>query len=60
MTARSISSIVPDPHHPGTIYVGTDRGVRGVSSVTGGAVSLAPDAAPWGLWKTTDGGQTFT
>src|SRR5207244_2452329 len=32
----------------------------GVSAVTGGAVSLAPDAAPWGLWKSTDGGQTFS
>lgn len=59
MNARSISSIVADPSHPGTLYVGTARGVRGVSAVTGGAVSLAPDAAPWGLWKTTDGGQTF-
>jgi hypothetical protein len=58
--ARSISSIVVDPNHPGTLYVGTTRGVRGVSAVTGGAVSLAPDAAPWGLWKTTDGGTTFT
>ncbi|MGZ4291188.1 MAG: Arc family DNA-binding protein [Gaiellaceae bacterium] len=60
MTARSISSIVPDPNHPGTLYVGTARGVRGVSAVTGGAVSLAPDAAPWGLWKTTDGGKHFS
>lgn len=60
MKARSISSIVADPSHPGTLYVGDTRGVRGVSAVTGGAVSLAPDAKPWGLWKTTDGGQTFT
>jgi hypothetical protein len=60
MNARSISSIVVDPKHPGTLYAGTTRGVRGVSAVTGGAVSLAPDAAPWGLWKTTNGGQTFT
>ena len=37
-----------DPHNPRTIYVGTARGVRGVSSVTGGAVSLAPDAAAVG------------
>jgi hypothetical protein len=60
MNARSISSIVIDPNSPNTMYVGTTRGVRGVSSVTGGSVSLAPDAAPWGLWKTTNGGQTFT
>lgn len=60
MNARSISSITVDPKHPGTLYVGTTRGVRGVSAVTGGAVTLAPDAAPWGLYKTTDGGNTFT
>ena len=60
MKARSISSIAVDPSHPGTLYVGDTRGVRGVSAVTGGAVSLAPDAKPWGLWKTTDGGQSFT
>jgi hypothetical protein len=60
MKARSISSIAVDPSHPGTLYVGDARGVRGVSAVTGGAVSLAPDAKPWGLWKTTDGGKTFT
>ncbi len=59
MNARSISSIIIDPNNPNTMYVGTTRGVRGVSSVTGGSVSLAPDAAAWGLWKTTDGGQTF-
>ena len=59
MNARSISSIVVDPNHPGTLYVGDARGVRGVTGVSGGAVSLAPDAAPWGLYKSTDGGQTF-
>jgi len=59
MKARSISTILVDPSHPGTLYVGTTRGVRGVSAVTGGSVSLAPDAAPWGLWKTTDGGNSF-
>ena len=58
--ARSISSIVVDPKHPNTIYVGDARGVRGVASVTGGAVSLAPDAAPWGIYKSTDGGKSFS
>ncbi|HET7129766.1 MAG TPA: hypothetical protein VFJ93_11900 [Gaiellaceae bacterium] len=60
MSARSISAIVVDPKNPNTLYVGTARGVRGVTSVTGGAVSLAPDAAPWGLWKSTDGGKNFS
>jgi hypothetical protein len=57
--ARSISSIVVDPNNSNTIYVGTTRGVRGVSAVTGGALTLAPDAPAWGLWKTTNGGTTF-
>jgi len=60
MRGRSISAIVVDPKNPNTLYVGTARGVSGVTSVTGGAVSLAPDAAPWGLWRSTDGGKSFS
>jgi len=55
---RSISSIVVSGN---TLYVGSTRGVRGISSVlSGGAVSLAPGLPPYGLWKSTDGGATFT
>jgi hypothetical protein len=55
---RAISSIVIDGS---TMYVGSTRGVRGISSVlSGGAVSLAPGLPPFGLWKSTDGGATFT
>ena len=55
---RSISSIVVDGS---TLYVGSDRGVRGVSSVlSGGVVSIAPGLPPYGFWKSTDGGATFT
>ena len=55
---RSISSIVLDGS---TMYVGSTRGVRGVSSVSsGGAVSLAPGLPPFGIWKSTDGGANFT
>src|SRR5215472_11150122 len=55
---RSISSIVIDG---GTMYVGSTRGVRGVSSVlSGGAVSLAPGLPPFGIWMSTDGGANFT
>jgi hypothetical protein len=58
---RAISSIVIDPNNPNTIYVGSARGVRGVSSVSnGGTVSLAPGLPPYGLWKSTDGGANFT
>jgi hypothetical protein len=54
---RAISSIVVSGS---TMYVGSTRAVRGVSSVTGGTVSLAPGLPPIGLWKSTDGGANFT
>lgn len=54
---RAISSVVADGR---TMYVGSTRGVRGVSSVTGGAVSLVPGLPPFGVWKSTDGGANFT
>jgi hypothetical protein len=54
---RAISSIVVSGS---TMYVGSTRAVRGVSSVTGGGVSLAPGLPPIGLWKSTDGGANFT
>jgi hypothetical protein len=58
---RAISSIIIDPNNPYTIYVGSTRAVRGVSSVlSGGVVTLAPGLPPYGLWKSTDGGATFT
>jgi len=56
---RSIGSIVVDPDNTSVLYVASARGVRGVSSVTGGAVSLAPGLPPYGLWKSTDGGASF-
>ena len=43
-----------------TMYVSSTRAVRGNSSVTGGTVSLAPGLPPYGMWKSTDGGATFT
>src|SRR5207237_7942709 len=58
---RAISSIVVDRDNPSLIYVGSTRAVRGVSSVLrGGVVTLAPGLPPYGLWKSTDGGATFT
>jgi hypothetical protein len=58
--ARSIGTIAIDPTNSNTIYVGTVRGVRGISSVlSGGAVTLAPGAPPWGLYKSSDGGATW-
>jgi len=57
---RSVSSIVVDPTDSNVLYVGLARGVRGVSSVTGGATSNPPVAIPFGLYKSTDGGNTFS
>lgn len=57
---RAISSIVVDPNNPQNIWVGSARGVRGVSSVTGSATSSPPPPRPaFGLFHSTDGGQTF-
>lgn len=57
---RAIGSIEVVPGEPNTIYAATTRGVLGISSVSGGAVSLIPGAAAWGLYKSTDGGSTWT
>jgi len=57
---RTVAYVRPVPGNPSTIYVGTVRGVRGISSVSGGAASLKPGAQAWGIWKTTDGGATWT
>src|SRR5205807_6314663 len=54
---RSISSIVVNGN---TLYVGSARGVRGVGTPTGGTFSQNPNFPPIGLWKSTDGGATFT
>jgi len=55
---RATSSIVIDGS---TMYVGSTRGVRGVSAVSrAGAVSLAPSLPPFGIWMSTDGGATFS
>lgn len=58
---RSIGGIVIDPTNPNVIYVASSKGVRGVSSVTGGATTNPPTPRPpFGLWKSTDGGATFS
>lgn len=57
---RSIGTIAVKPGDSNTLYVGITRGVRGINSTDGGLVSLIPGAAPWGLYKSTDGGATWT
>src|SRR5256714_1882769 len=43
-----------------TIYVASGRGVRGISSTTAGALSTPPGGANVGVWKSTNGGASFT
>ncbi len=54
---RSISSIIISGN---TIYVGSARGVLGDGVPAGGSFSQNPNFPPVGLWKSTDGGATFT
>jgi hypothetical protein len=55
---RSIGAIAIDPDD-GTLYVGTDVARHGSSSVNGGR-RTPPNAPPLGLYKSTNGGQTFS
>ena len=65
---RAVQSIAIDPTSassstgvPNTFYVGSVRAVRGVDETYGGPTSNPPvPRPPFGLWKTTDGGNTFT
>jgi hypothetical protein len=59
--ARGVGAIVAKPGDPNTIYAASVRSGRGASSVaTGGIVTLVPGAPQWGLYKSTDGGATWT
>ena len=59
---RAIRQVTIDPFDPtgNTIYVADGRGVHGISSTTAGAVSGIPGGPGVGVWKSTDGGNTFT
>ncbi len=58
---RSIGSVVVDPTNASHLYVASARGVRGISSESGGATSNPPaPRPPFGLFESTDGGATFT
>jgi hypothetical protein len=58
---RSINSVVVDPTNTNVLYVGSMSGLRGISSVLSAGVTGAPTPLPGrGVYKSTDGGQTFT
>ena len=55
---RSIGAIAIDPDD-GTLYIGTGEARHGLSSTTSGR-RTPPNAPQLGLYKSTDGGQSFT
>ena len=57
---RSIGAIaIDDSTNPATIYIGTDVARHGSSSVNGGR-RTPPNAPALGVYRSVDGGQTFT
>jgi hypothetical protein len=61
LSGKGIGAIAIKPGDPNTIYVGTTTALRGQSSVCcNGVTRPIPGAAQWGLYKSTDGGATWT
>jgi PKD domain len=58
-TNRSIGAIATDPRSANTIYIGTAVARHGSSSSNGGR-RTPPNAPALGVYKSTDGGATFT
>jgi hypothetical protein len=57
---KGIGKIVVKPGAPETLYVATTTALRGISSVCcSGVTRPVPDAAKWGLYKSTDGGTNW-
>jgi len=60
LNGKGIGEIVVDPRDNDTLYVGTTTALRGMSSVCcTGVTRPVPGAAQWGLYKSTDLGQSW-
>jgi hypothetical protein len=62
--ARGVGSIAIKPGDPNTIYAASTFAVAGHASVccyppTSASRATIPGAPPWGLYKSTDGGETW-
>jgi hypothetical protein len=58
---KGIGAIVIKPGDPSTLYVGSTTALRGMSSVCcSGVTRPVPGIAKWGLYKSTDGGQSWS
>jgi hypothetical protein len=57
---KGIGEIIVKPGDRKTLYVATTTALRGMSSVCcSGITRPVPDAAKWGLYKSTDGGKKW-
>ena len=57
---KGIGAIVVKPGDSNTLYAATTTALRGMSSVCcSGVTRPVPDAAQWGLFKSTDGGASW-
>ncbi|MEV4280074.1 sialidase family protein [Actinoplanes xinjiangensis] len=60
LAGKGIGEIIVKPGDRRTLYVATTTALRGMSSVCcGGVTRPVPDAAKWGLYKSTDAGRTW-
>ncbi|MEV0895401.1 exo-alpha-sialidase [Actinoplanes sp. NPDC049802] len=60
LSGKGIGEIIVKPGDRKTLYVATTTALRGMSSVCcSGVTRPVPDAAKWGLYKSTDGGRSW-
>jgi hypothetical protein len=58
---KGVGQILVHPDDPNTLYVASTTALRGMSSVCcSGVTRPVPGAAKWGLYKSTDGGATWS
>ncbi|GAC1474743.1 MAG: exo-alpha-sialidase [Candidatus Dormibacteraceae bacterium] len=59
---RGIGSIAVDPRDPSVLYASSTLSLHGMSSVCCSGIQriVVPGAALWGLYKSTDGGQSWS
>ena len=60
-SGKGVGEILVVPGDPNTLYVASTTALRGMSSVCcAGVTRPVPGAAKWGLYKSTDGGASWT
>jgi hypothetical protein len=61
LAGKGIGEIIVKPGTPNTLYVATTTALRGMSSVCcSGVTRPVPGIAKWGLYKSTNGGSTWS